>query len=343
MRRDRRPYRLALLSGLPRLAALAALALVAVGCRRHAVRRAAPQREVTVQRAGAGRDPVAEAAARALDARLGGACPRRITLMPHATAAGDRGATAAACVDAALGRAGVARARAEPWRNAVIELLSLEPEGPTAAARRALARELVARGGGKRILGLSTDVRAPPDPAATAAMAFAFLEVLAARPEVGARGALLFVTRRPGRSFDAALAALGTHAAPTPVLDAETLLSVGRASLLTRPAAKGPTLLDARWDDAAARLVARFDRPLLESAEGGPVEARVCDATVRESARPSPSEIAFAVDRAGLAGCPVVDGATLLRFSVGVWPWSAPFAASDGALAKPAHARVLLP
>jgi hypothetical protein len=333
--RDRRLSRLASLSGLRRFAATTAtLVVIVAGCRRHAVRRPARHGEVTVERKGAGKDRAAEAAARALDAQLGGACPRRITLAAGASAERDRSATAAACVDAALRATGVAPSRGEPWRTALIELLALDPEGPTAAARRALAREIVARGGGKQTLERTAGDHATPDPRATAAVAFAFVEVLAARPEVGVRGALRFVTTRPGRGIKSSLAA------PPLRLDAETLLSVARAALLSRPATPGPTLVEARWDDANARLVARFDRPLLVDA---PVEARVCGETVLESTRPSPSELVFAVDRTRLAGCPVVDGATLVRFSVGEAPWSAPFGASDGALAKPAHARVVLP
>jgi hypothetical protein len=324
-------------------AALVAAFVGAAGCRRRVVGRPARQGEVSVERVGSGRDPAGEATARALDVRLGGACPRRITLAAGASAERDRSDLATACVDAALGRAGVARAGAEPWRTALIELLSLDPAGATAAARRALARELVARGGGKHTLGLATADGTPPDRRASAAVAFAFLEVIAARPTFGVRGALRFVTRRPARGVDAALASAASAAgipAASIELDAETLLSVARAALLARPATAGPALVEARWDDAASQLVARFDRAILVDA---PIDARVCDETVRGAVRPAPSELAFAIDRARLARCPVVDGTTVVRVSVGELPWSAPFAASDGALAKPAHARVVLP
>lgn len=338
--------------------ALVALALGSEGCRRHAVRRPPRRGAVTVERVGAGHDPGAEAAARELDARLGGACPRRITLTAGASAERDRSETASACVDAALRGANVPRARAEPWRTAMIELLTLPPDGATAAARRSLARELVARGAGKHTLGAATaaplttrttrttlttltiEDRSPPDPRATAAVAFAFLEVLAARPAYGLLGALRFVTRLPAHGVDGALAAARSVPGAPNELDAETLLSVARAALLARQVTPGPALVEARWDDAASRVVARFDRPLLL---GTVAEARVCDEPVRESNRPSPTELAFALDRARLAGCPVVDGVVVVRVSVGEAPWTAPYAASDGALAKPAHARVVLP
>ena len=56
--------------------------------------------------------------------------------------------------------------------------------------------------------------------------------------------------------------------------------------------------------------------------------------------RAGSDQLAFALDR---ARCPVVDGETLATISVGEPPWSAPFGADDGALARSAHARVRVP
>jgi hypothetical protein len=222
--------------------------------------------------------------------------------------------------------------RAEPWRTALIELAAEPPDDPQAGARRAIAREIVARGGGGRTLGLVREsAGAEPDPRATEAVAFGFLEALAARPGVGLAGALRFTIAAGRHGADAALA---PHQ-----LDAETLLSIGRAGLLERPGGSGPKLDAVRWEGPAGQLVARFDRPLLAV----PVAGRACGVEVRAQTTALAEELAFPLDRTLLARCELVDGATVATLSIGEAPWSAPASAADGALAKPAHARVELP
>lgn len=320
------------------------------GCRRRraggASRKPAPRGPIVVVGSDGARDPAGAALASAIDAQLGGTCPRALRLARRGGRAvgaealddADARALAEPCVDAALLHAGVAPTRAEPWRSALAALVRLRPDDPRARHLRAIAREVVARGGGPRTLALGGDDEgaAPPDPRATAAVAFGFLEALAARPGVGAEGALRFTLDASRRGVERALEA------PPIRLDGQTLLSHARAELLARPAGSGPKLLAVRWDGEAGRLVAKYDRPLLawSSVEPRAVDARACGAAVQGLSGGAPDELAFPLD---LAACARVDGVTVATLSVGEAPWGAPASAVDGALAKPAHARVELP
>ena len=312
-----------------------------VSCRHKRGRGGVPRGEVVVMRAGAV-DAEATTLARSIDARLDGACPRRIVI----TGKPEPRALAETCVRTFAHLSGADRfQRAQPFSTGLVEVAALAATADEAetVTLRSLARLAFSRG-----LLVDTALRAsstrPPfqdieeapamelDPDTRRAIAFVIVDHLVSHDGVGhdgvgARAILSLAARTARDGVDAALERPPFHT------DVETLFSIVRALALSFQPPRAPALstVELRSDDG---LFAQFDAKLRTS----PLSLLVCGERYQGVLTAAGDAFTVSFDR---ARCLDVDGAHLVSIEVGGLSTSP--RGLDGAIGRRTFARAESP
>ena len=272
-------------------------------------------------------DPEATARAQAMERALGGRCRPRIALSAREGGAGSEGTASISRDDAlVIARACVARvaslegdgawARAEPFASGLVEALVVDAMEDDArrTALHAVAREELARGGsietsitqwGEAHAADSIDP-GDVDDLSRVALAYALVVHLAARDGVGLAGVARLAHEASRLGIDAALELPPVHT------DAQTLLSVARADVLSVHAPRAPELVSLELQTRSSQatqatqatadvVVAQFDLPL----RARPSTALVCGVPTRGVLEGTGDALDLAVD---LSRCTEIDG-----------------------------------
>lgn len=277
------------------------------------------------------RDEAATTRARTLDEALGGVCPAHIALGEGGGSDDDR--IAEACVDRGARLAPSMRLRAEPFRSGLLAVLSLRARGDAAEATalRTLAHRALADGATEDVV---TDFAgAALDDDARHALAFALVEHLVDRQDVGARGVVALMRASARFGLDAALDQPPLHT------DVSTLFSVARAAILSFHPPRGPSVVSitARTAPDGDAVVVQFDRPL--DARPRSIEAEVCGETVVGTLLQTHDALTFTY---APSKCLTVDGERLVDVALGLRPMRAPWGV-DGAIVARTYARADAP